>query len=55
MTVAELVLKLRKFDSRSQVEMVIVRGDERFYTEVASVSMNKNYLGRVTVEITNEG
>lgn len=54
MTVGQLLLELRKHDSRAKVELVIARGDERIYTEAASVDIAKDYRGRITVEITNE-
>lgn len=54
MNVQELILELRKYPARSRVDLVILRGDERIYTEVGSVSQAKNGRGQVIVEITNE-
>jgi hypothetical protein len=54
MTVQELVLALRKYPTRSRVDLVILRGDERIYTEASSIGQSKDYLGRVIVEISNE-
>lgn len=54
MNVAELIVKLRKYPANSKVELVIVRGDERIYTEPGTIAPAKDYRGRLTVEISNE-
>lgn len=54
MTVGQLIQLLGRYNSRAEVEIRLVLGEETYISEPASVVPSRNSRGQMIVQVTNE-